>query len=252
MNLKTITAFSLLLIFFVIDAQAQKTWADVYLILNNTNCNSSTCHGSGASNPSFTVTNSPSVLYQQLINGNPINPYAKDSLNNKLVVPGVPERSFLLRKISHCSSGMLSLRQPFEGGLMPVGASRINDADLELIYNWIAQGASETAVIDPDTVAGDICDLPLFVRILPSQNISLSVFPNPAADQLTVSYTLERSSLVTMEIMDAAGKIVRTLFSETQHSGMQTNTFALETAPGLYFIRLTIGSGQYMKKLAVH
>jgi len=248
LSLTLITAF-----LFSATAHAQSTWDNIYTILN-TNCSSETCHGSGSANPSFNVDTSAAVLYAQLINGDPTNPYAKDSVNNKLVIPSSPETSFLMRKIARCSTNALALTQPFEGEIMPAsGANRLSDADLDLIFNWILQGASDTAVIDPDTVAGDICDLNVGIRTLPSEIVSLSAYPNPATDIFSLSYTLQHSALVTMDLLDVTGQKIETIFIENQNSGKQIKTILPDTHAGIFLIRLTIGnSSQYIEKIVLH
>src|ERR1051325_3788103 len=131
MRNKTIMGALIAACLMTLPAMAQKTWIDVYTILNTGACNSPTCHGNGSPNPSFNVQSSPSVLYSQLVNGNPVNPYAKDSVHNKLVDPGSPQTSFIIRKLGRCTDGPLKLHQPNEGVPMPQNANRLAAADLE-------------------------------------------------------------------------------------------------------------------------
>lgn len=129
---------------------AQSTFAQIHQILQ-TNCAGSSCHQPGG-NPSFDVNAAESVLYNQLVNANPVNPYAKDSAKNKLIAPGYPDRSFLLRKIAHGlneNNIHLGLKQPHEGLPMPSGGGSLSKPQIELIRQWILFGAPQTGnVVD--------------------------------------------------------------------------------------------------------
>jgi len=233
-------------------ASAQSTWQDVYDILH-VNCSTPTCHGSGNYNSSYNVDTTPAILYSQIINADPTNPYAKDTLGNKLIAPGSPQTSFIMRKLSHCASGPLGLvNMLFEGDTMPSGY-KLTDAELELILTWILDGAPQTGVVSPDTVAGSICQLSLAVRILPAEDISFTIYPNPTTEKFSCSYTLERPSLVTMELIDVTGRKMKTLLNENQIAGKQLKTVALEANSGVYFLRLKLGNtSQYMKKIILY
>ncbi|MCW5906853.1 MAG: T9SS type A sorting domain-containing protein [Chitinophagales bacterium] len=133
---------------------AQGTFTQIHQILQ-TNCAGSSCHQSGG-NPSFDVNASESALYSQLVNANPINPYAKDSAKNKLITPGYPDRSFLLRKIAHGlneNNPHLTIKQPHEGATMPDGGGALSKPEIELIRQWILFGAPQTGnVVDTSVI----------------------------------------------------------------------------------------------------
>lgn len=110
-----------------------------------TNCAGSGCHN--GSTPTFDVTQSTSDLYDDLVNADPINPTAL-AKGNKLIKPGYPTRSFLLRKIAHGISDVLEVQQPNEGQDMPPSGA-LPDSDIELVRQWIIFGAPETGnVVD--------------------------------------------------------------------------------------------------------
>jgi hypothetical protein len=67
----------------------------------------------------------------------------------------------------------------------------------------------------------------------------LKVFPNPAADELSVEYTLERSGIVNCDVVNALGQPVLTLFDGYQPSGRyRLQTTVEELASGMYVCRL--------------
>jgi len=63
------------------------------------------------------------------------------------VVPGDPERSFLLRKLTALGPG--------EGSLMPRDAPRLSDADIELVRAWIEAGAPPPSAPTPSPTPTD-------------------------------------------------------------------------------------------------
>lgn len=246
--------FTLMASIVLTTTHAQKTWGDIYTILS-TKCSSPACHGSGSANDEFNVDTTSSVLYSQLLNANPNNPYARDSVLNKFITPNSPQTSYLFRKIAHCdTSSSFALTQPFEGAGMPVIGGQMPDAEIELIYNWIIQGASETAAISPDTVAGNVCNLPpVGVENFSGIIASISAYPNPAADNFSLSYSLNQPSLVTVDLLDLAGKKMKTIFTENHATGSHIATIAI--APemkGVYLVRLTAGAAQHIRKVALY
>ncbi len=136
--------FALLLSMGISKSNAQETFAAIHSILQ-TNCGGNGCHNGTTS--TFDVTQSTSDLYAELVNGDPINPAAL-AKGDKLIKPGYPTRSFLLRKIAHGLSDVLELQQPNEGQDMPPSGA-LADQDIELVRQWIIFGAPETGnVVD--------------------------------------------------------------------------------------------------------
>lgn len=99
---------------------------DVLPILASNGCSSSSCHGN-ASNPSsgFSVLNATSIL-------GPGNWAIQ--LETCDVIRGNPEDSFLIKKL---------LGTAERGAQMPLGGSPLSDADLDVIEQWILEGARD-------------------------------------------------------------------------------------------------------------
>ena len=70
--------------------------------------------------------------------------------------------------------------------------------------------------------------------------------PNPFSDYITVSYSLEKTSSVTLEIFDISGRRVETMVDNTQIAGTHTvkwqgkNSLGVPVPDGIYFYSLTI------------
>ncbi len=125
-------------------AFSQGTFDQVYSILS-TNCAVNGCHGGTTSNPFFLGANQ-FTAYNAIYNMTPVNPAAKAS-GYKRVDPGHPYNSYLLKKIGHGFDNSLDLDQPAEGNRMPDGLPPLADNQIELIRQWIIQGAPMTGTV---------------------------------------------------------------------------------------------------------
>lgn len=116
--------------------EAQSTFSQVYTIFQ-TNC-ATGCHSGGNPSAQLDLGGTEQEVYNELINVDPLNPAAL-AKGDKLVKPGHPNRSFLLRK---CYDDL----EPSEGNAMP-SVQSLDDAEIALIENWILFGAPETGEV---------------------------------------------------------------------------------------------------------
>jgi len=78
----------------------------------------------------------------------------------------------------------------------------------------------------------------------------ISVYPNPASDELTVNYQLEKSAVVNIYLIDLQGKQHVVLHNETNAMGIQTESMDIShLPPGVYFLRLQAGNNVVTKKI---
>lgn len=118
--------------------EAQTTFGMVYNVLQ-TNCTNATCHN--GAQPTIDFSQGASAVYADLIGTSPLNPAAAGK-GNKLVDPGHPYNSFLLRKVGADFDSYFDLELA-EGNRMPTsGAPALPDNEIELIRQWILTGAS--------------------------------------------------------------------------------------------------------------
>lgn len=137
----------LLLFFFTVflgntGLHAQETFGMIHSILQ-TRCGGNGCHNGGT--PTFDVTQSAPDLYADLVNADPVNPTAL-AKGDKLIKPGYPSRSFMLRKIAHGLSDVLEIELA-EGSAMPAGGAALDAHEIELFRQWIIFGAPETGEV---------------------------------------------------------------------------------------------------------
>lgn len=170
--IRIFTLFALCSI-FSFQARAQNLALEVYDILQ-TNCATSGCHNSTdqAANLDLegTGTNPASVVFNNLINKQPTNTYARNS-DFQLVYPGRPDKSFLFRKINQGLEELVNLHED-EKADMPLNADPISEIEREKIRQWIIYGAS--TIGDPQVDGIRVSDL---VEDYYSQN-GLEAFPD--------------------------------------------------------------------------
>lgn len=122
---------------------AQSTFSRVHEILQ-ANCTTSGCHGSDNTQV-FDVSGSAQDVYTAIVGVAATNATAA-SKNNKLVYPGHPHRSFLLRKVINGLEAALAL-EGTEGNACPQGAAALANAEIELIRQWIMFGAPQSGKV---------------------------------------------------------------------------------------------------------
>lgn len=132
---------SLMVIYY---SAGQATYQEIVTILQ-TKCSGSGCHN-GVTPGIFSVAGSAADIYGRIVNVTPVNPAAA-AKGYKLIDPGYPERSFLLRKIAGTFDPGLTLQQPQEGNLMPTAGTPLTSVEKELIRQWIQFGAPQTGTV---------------------------------------------------------------------------------------------------------
>lgn len=106
-------------------------------------CGTAGCHD--GSNGLFNVKQPEADVYAALVNQSPQNAVAA-AKGDKLVRPGYPQRSFLLRKIAYGISSPLVIDEG-EGSYQPQGKPKLPDNEIELVRQWILYGSPPTGEV---------------------------------------------------------------------------------------------------------
>jgi hypothetical protein len=77
------------------------------------------------------------------------------------------------------------------------------------------------------------------------------VYPNPASDEVTIEYALEKNQSVSYEITDLSGRIIHSLHLGEKLGFQQMKISVEDLATGLYFIKLNAGADVIVKRLLV-
>lgn len=83
---------------------------------------------------------------------------------------------------------------------------------------------------------------------------SVSLFPNPASQRVTLQYTLQQAALVSIELTDVLGKTVRIVSNNlAQEAGLRKTMISLnDLESGMYFIRLKTGRTENTLRLMIN
>lgn len=113
---------------------------------------------------------------------------------------------------------------------------------------WYTNGSS----IGVSAVFGDARRLGLSVNDL-NNNVAMKlVYPNPAKDEVNVSYQLNKAAEVSITIRDIAGRTVLQSTEGFQFEGAQKATLALAGLnSGMYFVELNAGGAIAQQKLII-
>ena len=126
------------------------------------------CHNASDNSGNLNLSGTDAEVYARIVNVTPTNPAAA-AKNNKLIRPGYPDRSFLLRK---CNNGLYpngGLSGIEEGSAMPNYGGpgpAVPAQNIELIRQWIYKGAPltgnvvDTSLINEYYTVGGINSIP--------------------------------------------------------------------------------------------
>jgi hypothetical protein len=93
----------------------------------------------------------------------------------------------------------------------------------------------------------------VFGQLAPPQN-SLTVFPNPFADNITINYSIAERGAVTIRIFDVTGRLVAEPLPSSSYVNpgsysLQLNAAELALAGGVYFVELRSGEYRETQKI---
>jgi len=104
------------------------------------------CHSGDNPAAKLDLTGSLDDVYARLINAEPVNPFAKEQ-GYKLVTPGFADKSFLFRKCNNELYHTSKLAEQ-EGKVMPLDQPALTAVDIEIMRQWIQEGAPKESMVD--------------------------------------------------------------------------------------------------------
>lgn len=140
-KIKHLFFFSLCFFMGLSFANAQSDFQQVYALIQ-TKCGSAACHGGVNPQGNLAFDGTPTSVFNSLVNGTPTNPAAA-AKGHKLVVPGRPDQSYLMRKVAYDDwDDYYEELEAAEGNVMPPNnLPKLKKHEAELIRQWILHGA---------------------------------------------------------------------------------------------------------------
>jgi archaellum component FlaC len=84
------------------------------------------------------------------------------------------------------------------------------------------------------------------------ENKEINLFPNPANDQVQVSFELDQDEFVTVEVLDKDGKVVIDGTGKEEAKGVFSTTLNLNSLhTGIYFVKISAGNETLTRQLIV-
>lgn len=85
-----------------------------------------------------------------------------------------------------------------------------------------------------------------------SAGLDFQVYPNPAASQVTLSYSLTIASTVFVELYDISGRLIKSSKAQLQAAGQHQATISISSLPeGIYSVRLLVNDLSGVRKVVV-
>lgn len=151
--------------------------------------------------------------------------------------PLTANTSYFVVAVSDGDGGATDDVQIGTSGISPTGFSYFYAADDDA---WYLQPQTPVVRLNFENDLG-LNDL---------SNVSaLNIFPNPATDNVNVSFNITDASDVKVEVLDLTGKVIETVANDSNVTGMQessVNTAAY--AAGVYVINITTNEGSLQRK----
>jgi hypothetical protein len=109
------------------------------------------------------------------------------------------------------------------------------NAKVRFKFEYVSGDFSNDIYIDDINISGSVG----IEDNNPGALADLSVFPNPASSEVSVTYRLPSSKNIKLQVYDAIGNLVYDLVNQKQSAGSYTVTFNTSTiANGIYQVKL--------------
>ena len=89
------------------------------------------------------------------------------------------------------------------------------------------------------------------VGISENNQAGFTLFPNPAHQQINISFSLDLPGKVSLDLLNVNGERLLNLMEEPLSAGDITRTFTISQPAGLYFIRMKSGEKNQIRKIII-
>ncbi len=81
--------------------------------------------------------------------------------------------------------------------------------------------------------------------------VEFNFFPNPTKDILNLSYNLQESGSVSLDLYSINGQLITNFYDEKQNEGLNKKVVKIPSAvsPGVYFLKTSVNGKQVLQKL---
>ncbi len=109
-------------------------------------------------------------------------------------------------------------------------------------YLFVADGPAGFDIYNFDLLSGTK------EKSITNEN-DLQVWPNPTKDRISVSMNLVSSDILTIELCNASGRSIKSLYNGNENAGYFIKSFTVSEMPkGVYLLKIDTGQTNYFKK----
>jgi hypothetical protein len=139
------------------------------------------------------------------------------------------------------------INTPFGGGEIEEDAYAFYKVDLGLPILEISNTTGELPLLGPIDISSlkwvNVTNVGLDEQA--SSPIGISVFPNPATDNVQINFSLTGGRSVSIDLFDLTGRQVHSMNVSTAASGLHTSTLDVSELPsGMYLLRIMDNKGR--------
>jgi len=137
--------------------------------------------------------------------------------------------------------------------VVSTGPFTITPGDSVTVAFALIAGSELSDIINSATLAQQQYDQVTGIKNneIPSGNLYL--YPNPASEEISVSFLLDNASDITMEIYDLSGRVIYTESSSTESFGKVTRKINIsKITPGYYLLKVTTGNRSISEKIIIN
>lgn len=131
---------------------------------------------------------------------------------------------------------------------IPLNSSQLGQPRVRFKFEYISGDYSNNFYIDDINISGIVGQ-----EEIVNQDFNLQVYPNPAAEEATVTYNLVKENRVTLTLSDASGRVVWMQQPTMQAAGEHRvilNKNAQQIVSGFYFLTIDDGRSKVTRKLS--
>ena len=117
-------------------------------------------------------------------------------------------------------------------------------------YDWKLQGATVNCISSPRVpVVANITNSTGITAI--DENNGVTIFPNPASDEVNITFGYNMNSTTVIEMTDIAGRLVKTTSVKNPMQGQTIKLDVEELNAGTYFIAIRNEDNKLVSKLTL-
>ncbi len=181
--------------------------------------------------------------------------YTVNGNTSKIITAPAAAKSIIITIQSECATGQLSIGKTI---ILSIIATQGDINDIlglcQLIDLLLSQGFTDFSVVHP--VTGKVVPYLVFYepncpdiegglkggRLIASDELAITHFPNPFLDKVTIRYQIPNESSISLALYDVAGKLLeQSIANETKAAGIHEYEYqASQLNPGVYFYKLEI------------